>query len=107
MAAGDQVPLVGGLLQSAQEDVFALPGVDLAEDRFDDGLAAGVNELLPSLFSVFSPSAPARWPGQGSAPGASGTCSPCLRRPVAMKNSLRPATLSSREATCSRLPAEQ
>lgn len=39
VAAGNEVPFVGCLLESAQEHVLALTGVDLSEGRFYDGLA--------------------------------------------------------------------
>ena len=45
MAADDQIPLLPSLFQPAQEQVFALPGVDLAKDRFHDRFAPGVIEV--------------------------------------------------------------
>jgi hypothetical protein len=46
VAPGDEVPLVLGLFQPAQQDVFALAGVDLPEHGFDDRFASGVDPDL-------------------------------------------------------------
>lgn len=45
VATCQKLPFMCCLLQPAQELVFALPGVDLPEDGFDDGLAPGVDRL--------------------------------------------------------------
>jgi hypothetical protein len=45
VAGGEQGPLAAGVVQPAEQDVFALQGGDLAENRFDDRLAAGIGGL--------------------------------------------------------------
>ena len=47
VAGRDQVPLVGGLLQPAQQHEFALPGVNLTEHRLHDRFAPRINGAAP------------------------------------------------------------
>ena len=42
VAGGEQFPLAAGVAQAAEQDVFALQGGDLTEDRLDDRLAPGI-----------------------------------------------------------------
>ena len=39
VAGGEQVPLAAGVVQAAEQDVFALQGGDMTADRLDDRLA--------------------------------------------------------------------
>lgn len=48
VGGSEELPLIGGFLEPAQQDVLALADADLAEDGFHDGFAPGI-DLLASL----------------------------------------------------------
>jgi len=52
VGTGDEVPLVAGVVQPAKEKVFALPGMDLTEHRFNDRFASGVSLLAGLGFQL-------------------------------------------------------
>ena len=54
VAGREQQPFPAGLIEPAQQQMFGvLQGRHLTEDRFDDGLAAGINGL--SAFGLTFP----------------------------------------------------
>ena len=92
MACGHESPFLSGGVFASEQDLFAaLDGVDLTEDRFDDGFTAGVAGpgLVRSLRAMRCLTV-ASW---GIRPrGAAAGVSLCLSLPVAINASIRRAS---------------
>lgn len=68
VASSEELPFVGGFLDSVQQEVFSLAGADLPEHGLHDGFAPGVNLLATLGLQHFNflPSVLPRLPWWGS-----------------------------------------